>query len=266
MRRLARRLSLPLVVSFHGTDVAADPGRRRYWRELRPLLRDLDHATVVSRFLEGRLRRFGYAGPVDIVPAGVHLDQIPFHGAPGAGAAGQVLFVGRLIGCKGLDTLLRAMGRIGSATLTVIGDGPERLQLERLAQDLGLARRVSFEGVQPRSVVLDRLRSSAVLVAPSRVMPNGQAEGSPVITKEALAIGTPVVATNVGGLPETIPPSQRDRLVEPDDPTSLATAIVHALEHSSDEEAAQGRAWIEQEFDWRVLARRISTIYERVQR
>jgi glycosyltransferase involved in cell wall biosynthesis len=104
------------------------------------------------------------------------------------------------------------------------------------------------------------------VVVPSRETPDGRAEGSPVVTKEAQAVGVPVVATDTGGMAETIPPRYRAELVPGDDPDALASRIV-ALARDPDgrrERAQAGRAWVEQKFDARSLTRRMLEVYARL--
>jgi glycosyltransferase involved in cell wall biosynthesis len=264
---IAQRLGIPLLVSFHGTDVTVDPalpGRARHYRRL---LQRLHRATAVSDFIEGKLRALGFAGDVDRVPAGVRLDRFPFRGPRTLNGEVRLLFVGRQVPRKGLDVLLRALPQLSATRevwLDVIGDGPSRAANEGLARELGLARRVVFHGAQPHDAVRDALGRADLLVLPSRTPPDGEAEGSPVITKEALAIGLPIVATDNGGTVETLPPAYRHELVPEDDAGALAARIddVVAQHGRWPERVGEGRRWVEEQFDWRVLARRLAGIYE----
>jgi glycosyltransferase involved in cell wall biosynthesis len=260
---VARRLDLPAVATFHGTDVTVlppgHPSTRAFAR--------LDAAIAVSRFIEAKLRGLGFGGPIEIIPAGVQLARLPFRGAEPDGATPQLLFVGRLNRQKGVSVLLEALPSIPEAQLDVLGGGPSRRELEALAQRLGVADRTRFLGPLPRREdVLDAMRRAHVLVMPSRAMPDGQAEGSPVVTKEAQAIGVPLVATDTGGIAETIPPDHRGDLVPGDDPRALAEAIAGLLADPAARAARARRAreWVEQEFDSERLARRTIALYERV--
>jgi glycosyltransferase involved in cell wall biosynthesis len=106
------------------------------------------------------------------------------------------------------------------------------------------------------------------MVMPSRAMPSGEVEGSPVVLKEALAVGVPTVATRTGGTEEVIPPPLRDELVPSDDPAALAQRIdaVIADRPNWPERVRVGQAWVAAEFDWSVLGRRTAQIYERLAR
>lgn len=265
----ARKAGAPLLTSFHGTDLTVYPGLPEWRQPYAELLEHTARATVVSRFLEQKLRALGYRGAVDVLPPGVRLSRFEFRTPqPPRDGRWALLFVGRLIECKGLDVLLRALQAVRSevpgATLTVIGDGDQREPLERLAVELGLGDAVRFEGALPHEAVAGRLREADALVMPSRTMPDGQAEGSPVVTKEAQAIGLPVVATDVGGLPETIAPPLRGELVPGGAHHALAGRLIELWRDAPawPDRARIGREWVEHEFDWSRLGGRLSAIYD----
>jgi colanic acid/amylovoran biosynthesis glycosyltransferase len=181
----------------------------------------------------------------------------------------KLLFVGRQVPCKGLDVLLRALPRIDAAlpvTLDVIGDGAGHGDNERLVREFGLERRVRFHGARSRKDVVAAMAEADILVVPSRVTPAGEAEGSPVAPKEALAVGLPVVATEVGGLPEVVPSEYRHELVPPDDPAALAARIgeVIAARANWPDRARAGRRFVEEMFDAARLGEQTARIYERI--
>lgn len=276
---VARRLGVPSVATFHGSDVNAVPVEDRErdgWRGpaghvYAAMFEQLDLALPVSHYIEGRLRALGYAGPAEIVPAGVRLDLLPFRGDEPDATAPVILFVGRLVPQKGLPLLLAAMPAIRetapAARLEVIGGGPSRAGLEQLAHELGVAGATTFHGPVPaREDVLAALRRAHVFVMPSRAMPDGVAEGSPVVTKEAQAVGVPVVATDTGGIAETVPPEHRADLVPGDDAGALAGAVARLLADPAARAARawRARAWVEEQFDSEKLARRTAALYERL--
>jgi colanic acid/amylovoran biosynthesis glycosyltransferase len=260
---VARRLGVPAIATFHGTDVTV----MRPGDAAAGAFAQLDAAIAVSRFIEAKLRGLGFAGPVEIIPAGVRLERLPFRSAEPEGGVPRILYVGRLNPQKGVGLLLEALASVPDAELDVIGGGPSRGELETLAQRLGVAGRTTFHGALPRREdVLDGMRRAHVAVFPSRAMPDGQAEGSPVVTKEAQAVGVPLVATDTGGVAETEPPEHPGDLVPGDDPTALAAAISRLLADPAlrAARARRAREWIEQEFDSQQLARRTIAHYERV--
>jgi colanic acid/amylovoran biosynthesis glycosyltransferase len=263
----ARSAGLPLVVTFHGTDLTVHPHTARGRREYAAMLAGLDQAIVVSRFLAGRLRAIGYHGPLEVVPTGVRLDRPQVRREPRADGSTRLLFVGRQVRVKGLDVLLRALPRLCAdeprLVLEVIGDGPERARNDALARKLGVRRHVSFRGAQPREQVLAALERADLLVVPSRTTADGAAEGAGLVPKEAMAAGLPVLATRSGGLPETMPPDYRHELVPEGDHEALAARIAYVLQRpeSWPLRAHAGRRWVESQFDHERVARRTAAIY-----
>jgi glycosyltransferase involved in cell wall biosynthesis len=128
-----------------------------------------------------------------------------------------VVFAGRLTAAKDLELGLRAMARIGSAALTVVGDGPDRARLERLRDELDVP--ASFLGARPRGEVLGLMRAADVVMLPSAW------ENFPHGVVEALAMGTPVVATRVGGVPEVVRDEENGLLVDPGDIDAFTGAL-----------------------------------------
>ncbi len=129
------------------------------------------------------------------------------------------VFAGRLTRQKALGTAIDALALVPGARLLVIGDGPERAALERHASESGVNGRVAFAGALPRADVLSALAGAqaAVLSSDWENFPHGAVE--------ALAVGTPVVATAVGGVPEIVRDGVNGLLVPPGDPASLARAL-----------------------------------------
>lgn len=262
------RLHVPVVVSFHGSDVTSwpwrDPDNLRMYKSL---FREITRATATSHFIEKALRGLGYEGALDLLPAGVRLAEFPFREPHVDGEDVRLLFVGRQEPCKGLDVLLRALPQITAPvpiTLDVIGDGEDAEANRRLARRLGVERRVRWHGARPRRDVVEAMRRADIVVVPSRVTKAGEAEGSPVAPKEALATGAPVIATAVGGLPEVIPPRYRHETVRPEDPRELAASIGALIDRRAEwpERARVGRRFVEEAFDWDELGRRTARIYE----
>jgi glycosyltransferase involved in cell wall biosynthesis len=136
-------------------------------------------------------------------------------------AASDLLFIGELRHLKGIDVLIQALALLKDsghdATLTIVGDGPDRPALEARAQKLGGA--VTFAGTLPARQAFARGR---LMVVPSR------AESLPYVVLEAAAAGLPLIATRVGGIAEIFGPDA-GRLVPPGDPAALAEAIGRAL-------------------------------------
>ena len=141
------------------------------------------------------------------------------------GLDGRLLaFAGRLGPQKSLAVALEAVAAVPGVTLAIAGDGPDRAALERHAQELGLGERARFLGGLPRERVLRLFRAAdAALLSSSW-------ENFPHTVVEALAVGTPVVSTAVGGVPEVVTDGENGLLVPPGDPAALADALARLLD------------------------------------
>jgi len=126
---------------------------------------------------------------------------------------------GRLTPQKALGDALEALAQVEDVSLLVAGDGPERGALERRAQELGLSPRVRLLGARPRDEVLLIFRAADAAILTSAW------ENLPHSVLEALAVGTPVIATAVGGVPEVVRDGVNGLLVPPGDVGELARAI-----------------------------------------
>ncbi|MFZ3071955.1 MAG: glycosyltransferase, partial [Thermodesulfobacteriota bacterium] len=168
--------------------------------------------------------------------------------------------VGRLAPTKGQVYLLEAFSMIlknfPNGILLIAGDGPLRRELERKAEDLGIAGSVRFLGY--RSDVLEIMRSFDVFVFPSL------AEGLPLALLEAMASRITVVASNVGGIPDVLGNGLYGRLVPPRDAASLATAMTDAALLSAEEKKKTtdaGRLRVLEEFTKEVMCKALTDVY-----
>lgn len=134
-------------------------------------------------------------------------------------APGTFVFVGRLTEQKALPVLLEALASVPGARLDVLGDGPERPSLDAAVAARGLGDRVRFLGAVPREQVLEHLAGARAAVLSSAW------ENLPHAAVEALAVGTPVISTAVGGVPEVVHDGRNGLLVPPNDPGALAEAL-----------------------------------------
>lgn len=136
------------------------------------------------------------------------------------GVNGRVLvFAGRLTAQKALGVALEALALTEDVSLVVVGDGPDRPELERRAAELHLGSRALFLGAQPRQRVLELFHAGDAALLSSTW------ENFPHALVEALAVGTPVIATRVGGVAEIVEDGANGLLAEPDDAAGLAARI-----------------------------------------
>jgi colanic acid/amylovoran biosynthesis glycosyltransferase len=135
----------------------------------------------------------------------------------------RILAVGRLSKEKAYDDLLRAVAELlrrgVDVDLDLVGDGPEREALVALADELGIRRKVHFRGWLLSDAVREAMLQATVLAQPSTI------EGLPTVVEEAMALGTPVVGSRVGGIPELLDHGRCGILVSPRDVRGLADAL-----------------------------------------
>jgi glycosyltransferase involved in cell wall biosynthesis len=172
-------------------------------------------------------------------------------------SARVLLAVARLTDQKGIDVAIRALAELPDDTvLVVLGEGPERATLLRLARDLGLESRAFLLGRVPD--VAAWLGRATVLVHPARW------EGFGLGVLEAMLAGLPVVATNVSALPELIVDGETGVLVEPNDAAALARGIARALDRP--ELGAGGLERARSEFSVGRMADRTAALYLKVEK
>ncbi|MBW2507341.1 MAG: glycosyltransferase [Deltaproteobacteria bacterium] len=216
---LARSRGSGLVVTHHG-DTGHDSLARFYERLARFAYRLVDLVFSVSRATTEALADAGVPrSKLRTVPNPVSLPAPDATAARGA-SEGALLFVGRLSEEKGLDVLLRAMASPEipeDLMLEVAGDGPSAKAWKALASSLGLDERVRWLGV--RRDVPALLAGARALVLPSL------REGLPLVVLEAASCEVPVVASRVGGVPETVWEGETAILVEPGDVAAWTSAL-----------------------------------------
>jgi glycosyltransferase involved in cell wall biosynthesis len=179
------------------------------------------------------------------------LDLATFPYRPDGRPPRRIIAVGRMARHKGFDYLMRAaqeLQRRGTPIdLELVGDGEELAALKALAQGLGIADRVTFRGWLTFSDVREAMSGATALVHPS----DGLGDGLPNVLREAMAVGTPVIASNVAGIPEALDDGRCGTLVPPKDVGALANAIATLLDDASlrRRHAELGRRRTEEKFE-----------------
>jgi colanic acid/amylovoran biosynthesis glycosyltransferase len=251
--RLAARLA-GITYSFtaHAKDIfheSVDPD------DLRRKLLDAHHVVTVSDFNRRYLRdRYGRAADrVHRVYNGIALASFPAD--PGLeGRDVDVVAVGRLVEKKGFDVLLAACAlardRGRPLSCRIVGSGERHDALRAQLDDLDLHDHVTLVGPLPQDEVRAELRRATVMAAPCVHGADGNADGLPTVILEAMALGTPVVATPVTGIPEAVLDGTTGRLVAERDADALTTALLELTADPADRRAlaAAARSHVEQHF------------------
>ena len=260
--RVAAQLGLPLVISARGSDInliAQKPFARRRMLEA---AKKADALIAVSSALALRMASLGMpAARIHVLRNGV--DPVVFFPESKAEArarlglrerARYVLGVGNLVAEKGFDLLVRAVAKLPDARLLLVGEGGLRGTLHALAQKLAPGR-VEFWGNMPQSDLRLAYSAADVLGLPSL------REGWPNVVLEAIACGLPVVASNVGGIPEIVGEDAPAMLVDTRAPDAWADALdrVMSREYATDEIRTYAL-----HFGWDEVVAAQCALYERV--
>lgn len=226
---LARRLGVPLVVTFHGGDAHKDVHYRRcpwpgvFARRLPALLAYASLFVCVSETVSDKLLARGFpAARLRVIPIGVE----PAPEAVTPPAAGHLLFVGRMVEKKGVFVLLDALARLrasGDATPAVlVGDGPLMASVRERAAAIG---GIVLPGWQTPEQVRDWMAGALGLAVPSVTGRGGDAEGLPTVAVEAMTLGVPLVASDQAGLGPVLSAGGPGLLVPAGDAGALAAAL-----------------------------------------
>lgn len=233
--RAARRCSRPAFLSVHNLVRPEVAGRLRAqlyaWAEV-VAVRSSDRVFTVSMEIAGHLRRKvpDRADAIEVLYLGIgEAPPVVRTRAQVRGELGLtddealIVTVARLAPQKSLGVLLAAVAELPGGHLAILGEGPLEDELRRLARDLGISGRVSFLGF--RADVDDVVAAADVFCLSSAW------EGVPLAAQEAILLRTPIVATNVGGLPELVEDNVSGRLVPRDSPGTLAAALLQVLDN-----------------------------------
>ena len=222
---LGRRLGIPVVITARGTDVNLIGEYRIPRRMIRWAGRQAAAVIAVSQSLKDKLASLGVeAGRIHVLRNGVDLELFNPEGRDALRAelalrGPTLLSVGNLLAFKGHGIAIAALSLLPEYELLIAGDGPDRAAFEALARQCGVSERVRFVG----SLGQAELRryycaADALILASSR-------EGWPNVLLEAMACGTPVIATAVGGVPEIISSTDAGAVVKERSAPALARAV-----------------------------------------
>jgi glycosyltransferase involved in cell wall biosynthesis len=182
-----------------------------------------------------------------------------------------ILSVGRVVERKGLVYLIRALPKVIEsidAKLVIVGKGDPKVEadLRQAAQELGLLERVVFAGKVSEAELINWYRSCDVFCLPAIVDSQGETEGLGVVLLEALNYARPVVASNVGGIPDIIKHEKTGLLCAQRDPEALAYTLLKLLQDPALGERLgnQGHDFVRREFSWENIVALWEKFYSEV--
>lgn len=252
--RLARALGVPSVVTLHGSDFNRQMARPVVGALVGSEIARADLVVSCSpAIVEGMSGRFGLPGERSVFLAnGYNARDITIHSVR---SPKYFLFVGALNRQKNPDVLLEAFacvaGRVG-LNLVMVGTGPMLGQLMDRAAELGLDDRVCFKGKQAHTEINGLLAHAAALVLPS------SSEGMPIVVNEALASGTPVIATRLPGTEIQVHSEELGILLHAPDVEALAEALLSCDSRCWDYSQIAQRSGV---LSWDAYARHLAEAY-----
>jgi glycosyltransferase involved in cell wall biosynthesis len=202
------------------------------------------------------LRRIAPGVPIATVYHGVDCEALRPAGGRAAppGRVPLILSVARLRPKKGLDTLIEACALLKNEArpfhCVIAGYGPEREQLERLIAERDLGGVVEIAGKLPHDEVVKLYGQASLFVLPCRIEADGDRDGIPNVVLEAMAAGTPVISTDISGMPEVVEHGVNGLLTEPDNARACADAMSRLLDDPAlaARLAEEGRRTVERRF------------------
>lgn len=252
----ADRIGGPIVCSFHGAD-ASSYLRQPYWQDFyREALPGT--AAIVLDYLgmADRLVELGAARErISVIRTGIDLSFWPLRSRWTRTGPVRLLAVGRLVEKKGWAILLHALARARrdglDARLTIVGDGVERRLLEELITAYDFGEVVTLAGLLGRAEIRDLMPGADVLVLPSFTGSDGNEETTPLVLKEAMACGLPVLSTFHGGIPEVVADGVSGILVAEGSVPALTAGLVAMSDSRAGWEAMgrAGRAIVEETYN-----------------
>jgi colanic acid/amylovoran biosynthesis glycosyltransferase len=254
-----RLLGMPWSFTMHGISETDYPAGLMLGRKIEAA----DFVACVSYF--GRAQAMRLVEPdqwrkLHVVRCGLPLPALPAHAQPGS--VKRIISVGRLSAEKGQAGLLEAFAAVagdhGGVELVLIGDGPERELLQSRAAALGIGDMVTFAGRCGEMETIEQIARSDILVLSSFM------EGLPIVLMEAMAVGTPVIASRVAGIPELVEDGKSGLLFTPSDWDALADCIRRLLENDAlrAKLARAGSAAVKRQFDVERSARAMLALFQ----
>jgi len=272
---LKKTFKINHILTLHGSDINTIKKSSILRHICSFALHNADRITVNSTYTLNMVLSIDNSiqDSIDILPMGVDTECFTprtYNGIKESlGANELILFVGRLIDWKGIKYLITSMiyviNRFPNSILLIGGDGPERGNLEKLIRNLNLERHVFLLGPIDTNKLQLYYNSADVFVLPSIEL-NGQTEALGVVLLEAMASGTPVIGSNIGGIPDIIRNGVNGFLAEPENAIDIANKIIEVLSNNLLREKIikEAHATIDERYSWSVISLKLLAFLENI--
>ena len=269
---LQKLRKVPYVVFLGGRDVPSRNPDPPYYRWLYLLLKPVIQAiwgnasrvVACSNGLRELARETEADVKIDVIPDAVDLKTFAPIQRDTYPEKVRVLTIGRLIPRKGFQFLIRALPQVlekvsHNFEIEIVGDGPYREELLKLAENLGVVSHIHFAGSVPYPKLPQKYRDADVFILPSL------AEGMPLVVLEAMGTGLPIVVSRVQGIDELVADGVNGALFDPGDVNGLAHSLTHLIDAGEDR-IEMGKASVERvkPYDWKNIANAYLNLYANI--
>jgi len=272
---VAKKLDIPLFVTFHGYDVFLLPKRGDWKNRYNNLFESADKLITVSeRTLKELVDLSSQEEKTCVVHNGTTIGECDYSDPSKEydGGVVKLLFVGRLIEVKSPLRLVDVFRRAtqmnenkSTLKLTIVGDGPMKRELKDRVKQYGLSDRIDYLGKVSHNEVRRLMADHHIYVQYCQRSANGAEESFGVTFIEAQASGLPVVSTKSGGVPDAVNDGESGYLVPEEDTEAMAERIVQ-LAQSPDQWSKMGRAgreYVEKHFDLSKQVHKLTDLYKK---
>lgn len=258
---LGKWLGCPVVISARGTDINLFPDYLLPRKMIVWAANNAGAIITVCQSLKDRLIDLGVSEQkITVLTNGVDTELFQPGNKQALRKQHQIiqptlLFVGNLIPLKGVDLIIQALTTLPNYALIIIGEGPEKVNLEQLATTLQVMNRITFIKNISQAQLVDYYTMADILLLPS------SREGCPNVLLEALSCGTPVITTAVGGTPDIVSDPVAGVLIEQRNSDTLVSAIQYLFSNMADTQTIRDYA---QRFSWAPIVKHQIDIYQSV--
>lgn len=252
--------NIPYIVWGRGSDVHLQWRFKKIVSKV--VLNNADAIIALSQNMKDDMQKISKK-EVYILPNGVDTTSFNESKNKSNDNTTEIVYIGSLLPVKGVEYLIEAINILHQThpkiSLTIVGDGSNRRSLEQIVKKHGLEQNIIFTGKISHEDVPNRLNSNDIFVLPSI------SEGMPNVLLEAMAAGLPIVATNVGGIPDIVKNNKNGYLVEPKNPQQLAERIHFLIENTEIHRIISEQNQVDaQKYDWNNIITKLENIYSNV--
>lgn len=267
--RIANQESIPLIISFYGSDVSRLPSEFTWKSKYKTMAASGAFFIAASNFMKQQLIELGFPkNQIRIIRFGLDTEKLSFNKKNPE--TNQFMMVGRFVEKKGFSYAIEAAQILKKQgynfTINIYGGGPLKSKLTTLVSQLGLSDTIHFRGYQSVDNIIKAHNNHSLLIAPSVTASDGDMEGLPNTILEAMAKGTPVLATNHAAIPEVINHNKTGFIVNEKQPKAIASVLANVINKKYDLNAIRTRAHslIEKNYSVTLMAEQTECLYDKI--